>query len=176
MEPTTNINRILKGINVLAWLALIIFAVEVVGVSGCYAISYLNPEKAAHIYKGWDLYPLKHFSSIHFTLAVIFSVALSAIKAFTCFLIIRILQKVKLVNPFTLQVTTLIGKISFILVLTSLLAALINFHARWIFNETGIREAKPDAFGYIFVAGLVFVIAQIFKRGVEIQTENDLTV
>ncbi|MBN2635649.1 MAG: DUF2975 domain-containing protein [Prolixibacteraceae bacterium] len=29
---------------------------------------------------------------------------------------------------------------------------------------------------FLFMAGLVFVISQIFKRGVEIQSENDLTV
>jgi hypothetical protein len=176
MEPTTKINRILKGINVLAWIALIIFVIEVAAVLRCYIISYLDPAKADHIFKRWDLYPLKKLGFEHFTLAVFFAIALSATKAFTCFLIIKILQKVKLVNPFTPQVTTLIGKISFILVIMGLLAALSNFHARWIFNETGIKEAKADAFGYIFVAGLVFIIAQIFRRGVEIQTENDLTV
>jgi hypothetical protein len=29
---------------------------------------------------------------------------------------------------------------------------------------------------FLFLAGIVFVIAQIFKRGIEIQTENELTV
>jgi hypothetical protein len=28
----------------------------------------------------------------------------------------------------------------------------------------------------LFLAGVVFVIAQIFKKGVEIQSENELTI
>lgn len=29
---------------------------------------------------------------------------------------------------------------------------------------------------FVFMAGVVFVMSQIFKKGVEIQTENELTV
>ena len=39
-----------------------------------------------------------------------------------------------------------------------------ELHGNWISGE------------FIFMVGLVFIISQVFKRGVEIQAENDLTV
>jgi hypothetical protein len=29
---------------------------------------------------------------------------------------------------------------------------------------------------YLFIAGMIYIISQIFKRGIEIQEENNLTV
>jgi hypothetical protein len=178
METTlkTGTENVLKAMNVLAWFAFISLMIEAGAVMVCYGISYLNPDAAKHLYKGWSLYPLQQFSAFHYTLSVFFNVAISASRAFLCYLVIKTLSRVKLENPFTLQVTALIQQMSYILVIVGLLAAFSDFHARSIRQVSGVIEPKTDAFGHIFIAGLVFIIAQIFKRGIELQAENDLTV
>jgi hypothetical protein len=42
-----------------------------------------------------------------------------------------------------------------------------DFHISWIGENAG---------EFLFMAGLVFIISPIFKRGVELQSENELTV
>jgi hypothetical protein len=176
MKNTTRTEKVLTVMNVLAWIAFIGLMIEAGAVLVSYSISYLNPDAAKNLYKGWSLYPLQEFSFFHYTLSVFFVAGIMAAKAFMCFLLIKTLTRVKLENPFTLQVTALIEQISYILVIVGLLAAFSDYHGRWVLQATGVVEPKTDAAGHIFIAGLVFIIAQIFKRGIELQTENDLTV
>jgi hypothetical protein len=178
METTfkTRTKQVLKAMNVLAWFAFIGLMVEAGAVLVCYCISYINPDAAKHLYRGWSLYPVKQFSDYHYTISVFLNVALSASRAFLCYLVIKTLSHVKLDNPFTLQVTALIQQMSYILVIVGLIAAFDDLHSRSIREITGVYQHKADAFSHIFIAGLVFIIAQIFRRGIELQTENDLTV
>jgi hypothetical protein len=39
-----------------------------------------------------------------------------------------------------------------------------------------LNQFWADSTAYIFMAAVIYVIAYIFSRGVEIQEENDLTV
>ena len=53
---------------------------------------------------------------------------------------------------------------------------LYNGQLKWLSKDVpGLQENSLSA-ELIFYAGLVFVIAQVFKKGVELQTENELTV
>jgi hypothetical protein len=176
MEIITKNEKILKIMNVLAWVAFIALMVEAGAILTSYGISYAFPNAAKNLYRGWSLYPLQQFSFFHYTLSVFFNASIFAAKAYMCFLVIKTLSAVKLANPFTLQVTAQIEQISYILVIVGMLAAFCDYHSRWVLSITGVVEPKTDAFGHIFVAGLVFIIAQIFKRGIEMQAENDLTV
>jgi hypothetical protein len=172
----TRTEQVLRVMNVLAWVAFIGLMVQAGAILTSYGVSYLYPNAAKHLYREWSFYPLQQFSFFHYTLSVFFTAGIMAAKAFMCFLVIKTLSRVKLETPFTLQVTAMLEQISYILVIVGLLAAFSDYHASWVLQETGVIEPKTDAFNHIFVAGLVFIIAQIFKRGIELQAENDLTV
>lgn len=46
-----------------------------------------------------------------------------------------------------------------------------------LMQSFGYAQAAFDADGvYLLNAGIVYIIAQIFKRGVELQQENELTI
>jgi hypothetical protein len=49
-------------------------------------------------------------------------------------------------------------------------------HSGWLSEISGKQFGNEVPRDFIFIAGLVFIISQIFKRGVEIQSENELTV
>ena len=53
---------------------------------------------------------------------------------------------------------------------------LYNGQLKWLSKQVAGLQDRSLSAELIFYAGLVFVIAQIFKKGVEIQTENELTV
>ncbi len=40
----------------------------------------------------------------------------------------------------------------------------------------GVENHLSSSFEYFLISALIFAIAQVFKRGVEIQAENELTV
>jgi hypothetical protein len=44
------------------------------------------------------------------------------------------------------------------------------------FELEGLQSYLSGAFEYFLLSALIFAIAQVFKRGVEIQAENELTV
>jgi len=51
-----------------------------------------------------------------------------------------------------------------------------NSHIGWLAKTLPSMQENYISGEFIFLAGVVFVIAQVFKKGVEIQTENELTV
>jgi hypothetical protein len=53
---------------------------------------------------------------------------------------------------------------------------LSNGYTASLFKLTGELFGTYITGEFVFMAGLIFVISQIFRRGVEIQSENDLTV
>jgi hypothetical protein len=52
-----------------------------------------------------------------------------------------------------------------------------KIYVYYLSQATGIQLAANNTGDeYLFIAGIVYVISQIFKRGIEIQEENQLTV
>ena len=68
-------------------------------------------------------------------------------------------------------------RLSNILIAIWVTALLYNIFGGYI-NKTTDKELLQiiDADNFLFMAGLVFIITQVFKRGMEIQSENELTV
>ena len=79
-------------------------------------------------------------------------------------------------NPFKIEVARIIQRIGYVLLGTWFIAMLSNAHTGWLLKKKGALHGDWVAGEFIFMAGLVFIISQVFKRGVEIQSENDLTV
>ncbi len=47
----------------------------------------------------------------------------------------------------------------------------------YLSQATGIQlQANNSGDEYLFMAGIIYIISQVFKRGIEIQEENQLTV
>ncbi len=161
---------------VLTWIAFIGLMIETGAILVSYVVSCFNPGAAKNLYKNLNLQELRAFSLGQYTMSVSFVLAISGMKAFVLFLVIKALSKVNLANPFTSEVARLLEKISYILLEIWIIVVLNNEHAGWLLKRTGITSESRSAEEFIFMAGLVFIISQIFKRGVEMQSENDLTV
>lgn len=140
----------------------------------------LNPIAAKDMYRGLDLYQLLSVSQAqYFAMAslLIFSYAL---KAKILHLVIKILEKINFQHPFTKDISDMIAQISYVafgIGLTNLIAK--QYH-KWL-NTRGVElYSLPDFLSgsseFLFMAGLVFIIAKIFQKGIELQTEQDLTI
>jgi len=141
-----------------------------------YCITLANPEGAKNFYAGLNLYDVRQFSFLHYTITAILMAAIPALEAYIAYLVIKVLTKIKLANPFTIEISKTIERISYFMLATWIIAIIYNMHTLWLMKRvTGLHEDLVST-DFIFLAGVVFVIAQIFKRGVEIQSENELTV
>lgn len=184
MEIKITTRQILNVLQVFSWILFLGLCVQAGGVifSTLYA-AFFNPAAAAWFWEKVDLSELYAYDLGHFlALASIIAIA-SVLKAILFYIIVRLFVRkdVSIARPFT----TLL--VRFVLT-ASYLSLGIGFFCKYGFNYTtrlkGEGIAMPDlsalhidgADVWLLMAVILFVIAQVVKRGVEIQEENELTV
>jgi len=167
----TRTQQVLTVMHILAWVAFVGFAIEAGAILISYLVSCFNPDGTKTIYKGLNLYTLREYNFWHYTLRISFLVLLAGLKSHVWYLVIKTLSHLKLSNPFKMETAMKLEKISYTLFTTWLVGIVSSAHTAWL--VTGQDYGSGE---FIFMAGLVFIISQVFKRGVEIQSENELTV
>jgi hypothetical protein len=89
------------------------------------------------------------------------------------------LTNINLKKPFSYLTTSMIEKISYLIFGIWLIELVPTFYGRYIltlFNDITEKFSLSTEFSYLFMSGIIYLISQIFKRGVELQEENELTV
>jgi hypothetical protein len=94
--------------------------------------------------------------------------------------VLKIFKSIKLVKPFTGVVSDLITTISYYAFAVGMLGYLASEFAQKIsgkgYNINIVERYWSDSGAYLMMSAILFVIAMIFQKGIELQTENDLTV
>ena len=176
MSTKTKTQTILVVMNVLAWLTFIGIMIEACGILVAYGVGAAKPSMASKMYKASDWNNLREFDFWYYTAIITLKAAILIIEAFTAYMVIKVLSTIKITNPFTMDVAKRLENIAYMLILAWVAVLLYNGQVKWLSKQVaGLQEQllSPD---FIIYAGLVFVISQIFKKGVEIQSENELTV
>ena len=168
--------QILRVMHILAWVAFIGFSIETGTIIFSFVASFFNPVVTKNLYKGLDLYPLKEINFWYYLQTVSFLIALPMMKANASYIVINTLSRFNLKNPFAMEVAKKLEKVSYILLGTWIVTMVANAHAGWIAGKTGELYGTYESGEFIFIVGLVYIFAQVFKRGVEIQSENELTI
>lgn len=176
-EPlTTNrTKKILQILRVLCWATFFSFLIEA-GYLIISLFSDLDKESARRMFNGYDLTELRHYSLAHFTGVVYCLIAILLLKALIVLRAARGLFDVDARAPFTISVARTLSSVSFLFLLISIISFLHNAHAVWLVKHAGVEVERIALKEYIFMTGLVYVITQVFKRAVELQSENELTV
>lgn len=168
--------KILKFIKILTWVVFVGLLIQAGAIIISYLVSLGNPEGAKNLFLGLNLFDLRSFSLRHYTVAVFFITAMVCLKAYAAYLAIKLLSELNLSNPFENQMAKLVEKISYVVIVIGGTATMASIHNKWL-QKNGIAMLDRWEPGEIlFLAGIIFIIAQIFKRGVEIQSENELTI
>jgi hypothetical protein len=173
-------DAILKILNAGSWIIFIGLCIEAGALIFNFVYTLINPVAAQNIYKGLDLSELYRNSMPNFIGVMSFIVALSVMKAWLFFLVVKIFMKLNLVKPFTDEVASLIEKISyeaFAIAIVSIIA--MQFSKRLTQSGYDLSHADKysnDLAAFLMMGAIIFVISQIFRKGIELQNENDLTV
>jgi hypothetical protein len=172
----TKTDTLLTIMNVLSWITFIGLIVKAGAIVISYGVSIGNPLGAKNLYMGLNLYNVRQYDFWHYTGTVSFMIAILVLEAYIAFLVIKVLSKIKMANPFTIEISKNLEKISYIILLTWVTAMLYNGHAEWLSKRIAGLQENLISGEFILLAGVVFVFSQIFKKGVEIQSENELTI
>ena len=109
-----------------------------------------------------------------------FVLAIAILKAFLFYMVIRLSYKIDLEKPFNSLVSKQITQISYYTFSIGILSYVARQTARTL-NHRGYATNSLDDFwadgqAFILMAAVIYVIASIFAKGLELQNENDLTV
>lgn len=167
--------NLLTVMHILAWIVFI----GLMAIAGSITISWFvsigNAQAARDLYKGLDLYAYKQYSFVQYTFVVLYKVIWYITQAYIAFLMTSLLSKLNISRPFNADVVKLMQKISYSILCVWIVAMAYNIHVGILEKRYGIAATYISG-DSIFLAGIVYILAQMFKRGVEIQSENELTV
>ena len=141
--------------------------------------SFIKPEWAKHTYEvDLNIYRIREVSQSFYLYAMIISLALSMLKASIWYVVFDLLSKLKLQTPFSLVVERKLERIASLLLAVWLIGSIFwKIYIYYLTKETGIQlPARVVEDEYLFMAGIIYIISQVFKRGIEIEEENQLTV
>jgi len=179
MKPTTKL--ILTMLHVVAWIVFLGLCVKMGAILYSFFVSLaINHEGSKNLYMGLDLSGLYSFDTGHYIIVASFMIVLSGLKAYLFYLAVKIFRKLNLVSPFSEDVSLLISRIGNLALSIGILTVIANKYCEWLVKKgvafPDLHSVLGGAGEFLLLGGIIFIIAQVFKRGIEIQTENELTV
>ena len=176
--------QILKVLLILSWIIFIGVCIEAGGCifSACYTL-FINPINAAHFWAENDLSGLYKYDPGHFMSETLLISIAGVLKACMFYLIVKILhnKKLDMAQPFSSEVRRFMIKISGLAFGIGVFTLWGVRYTEWLVRQ-GVRMPDTQALHlggadvWLFMGVILLVIAQIFKRGIDIQSENELTV
>ena len=178
MSKTNNL--VFKGLHIMAWVIFVGLSIEAGGLIVNFVFSIYKPEVVQNLYQKLDLSDIYKGSKWTFFGMYSFILIISILKAYLFYIVVMLMHKIDLSNPFSSFVSEQIKKISFCTFSIGILSYIarqsaikIQHHSHSIHN---LNQFWADSQAFILMAAVIYVIATIFNKGVEIQKENDLTV
>lgn len=167
---------ILTIMHVLSWIVCCGLIAQAVAILTSYTVSIINPQAAKNLYKGLNLFSDMQNNFWQYTSEVIFLTVTLGIKAYVAYLVAKVLSSIKIASPFTIEVSKRLENISYFVLILWVITILYNTQVRWKIYNIAVPGGNQASEEFLLVAGVVFVMSQIFKKGVEIQSENELTI
>jgi hypothetical protein len=173
-------NFVFIGLRVVAWIIFVGLCIEAGGLLVNFIFSLYNPEFVSRLYQKLDLSDLYERSKWAFFSMYSFALAISILKAVLFYAVIRLVTEIDLAKPFSRFVARQILQISYYTLSIGLLSLLARQTAKNLqhrgYAVGALHQFWADSQAFILMAAVIYVIAIIFSKGVEIQNENDLTV
>jgi Protein of unknown function (DUF2975) len=175
---------ILKILYVIAWVIFVGVCIEAGGfIFNAIFTMLLNPVGAKHFWQQVDLSDLYYHDRGYYIVETSLLCIVAVMKACMFYLIVKILhnKNLDMDKPFSKELGHFIFRIAYLSLLIGLFCLTGVKYAAWFIIQ-GVK--MPDieylrmggADVWLFMGVSLYVIAQIFKRGIEIQSENELTV
>lgn len=178
MEKTNNF--VFKGLNIVAWIIFVGLCIEAGALIVNFVFSLFKPEVVGNLYQKLDLSSMYQQCKWAYFSMYGFVIFIAVLKAVLFYIVIELLLKLDLLKPFSSFAANKITKISYYTFLIGISSFVARQSAKNLshrgFEIDKLNQFWVDSQAFILMAAVVYIIATIFKKGVEIQNENDLTV
>lgn len=169
--------QILRILLIISWIIFIGLCIKVGVLIVSFVVSlFVNPKGAEDLYLGLNFSQLYEFGKWHYSAMMILIILIAGLKANLFFEVVKILTKININHPFSNSITKSIFKMSNISIQIGIVAIVSNIYTKLLMERKIFIGFNSETSEFLFLAGILYVIAQIFKRGIELQSENELTV
>ena len=167
-------------LQIVSWIIFVGLCIEAGALLVNFVFSLFKPEVVQNLYQKLDLSKMYERSKWVFFSVFSFILFISILKACLFYIVIKLSSVLNLSNPFNSYVSKQITLISYYTLSIGLLSYIARETTKNLqhhgFEIDILNQFWVDSQAFILMAAVVYVIATIFKKGVEIQNENDLTV
>ncbi|HRN80357.1 MAG TPA: DUF2975 domain-containing protein [Ferruginibacter sp.] len=165
---------------VIAWLIFVGLSIEAGGLIVNFFFSVFKPQVVERLYQKLDLSVMYAQSKAVFFGVYSFIIFIAVLKAVLFYRVIQLVHHLNLNKPFSRLVSRKVLQISYY----TFSIGIISLIARQFVKNVShhgytidiLGEFWVDSQAFILMATVIYIIAVIFKRGIEMQEENELTV
>lgn len=173
-------NFVFKALHIVAWIIFIGLCIEAGGLIVNFIFSLFKPELVQNLYQKLNLTEMYNNSKRAFFGIYSFILSISILKAYLFYIVIRLMHKMDLSKPFNSFVSKQISKISYFTISIGLLSYIARQVTKNLmhhgFVTDSLNQFWADSQAFILMGAIIYIIATIFNKGIELQDENDLTV
>ncbi len=185
MEIKITTHQILKVLEIFSWILFIGLCIQAGSIIvNTYITLIMNPAGVENFWEGKEyLSTLYAFDHGHFMVITLSMIIVAVLKAILFYHIVKLFveKKWNFSQPFSIELRSFILKSSYLALGIGLFSYFGFNYSLWL-TKQGLAAAHLEALHiagadvWLFMAVILFVIALVVKRGIEIQTENDLTI
>lgn len=173
-------NFVFIVLSIMAWIIFTGLCVEAGGLIVNFIFSLYKPDFVNNLYQKLDLSEMYNLDKWAFFTMYTFILGISILKASLFYIVIMLVHTLDLSKPFNSLVSKQITRISYFTLSIGLLSFIARETAKNLLHRgyeiDQLNQFWVDSQAFILMAAIVYVIATIFKKGIELQNENDLTV
>lgn len=179
MMSKTN-NFVFWGLYIISWVIFVGLCIEAGGLIVNLFFSLFKPDFIPNLYQKLDLTEMYRNNQFTFFGIYSFILTISVLKACLFYIVIRLMHKMDLSKPFSTYVANQISLLSYYTLAIGFFSSVARELTKTImhygFSTRDLNQFWEDSQAFILMGAVIYIIATIFKKGVEIQNENDLTV
>ncbi|MEZ0005160.1 hypothetical protein ABH942_000503 [Flavobacterium sp. 28YEA47A] len=184
MEIKISTKQILTVLHILSWIIFLGLCFEAGGfIVNAFMTLTLDPSETKRLWMLIDLSDLYKYGSQHYVVIMSQIIIVTVLKALMFYLIVKILyeKKLDMTQPFNPAMGRFILLVSYLALGIGFFSAWGTEYSKGLIQQGVAMPALDDMHFdgsdvWLFVWIILLIIAQIFKRGIEIQSENDLTI
>lgn len=184
MEIKIGSKQILFVLHFLSWILFVALCIEAGGfiTSTIYTL-FFNSQGAKHFWEGNNFEALYNYDSTRFASQTVIICIVTSLKAFMFYIIVKLFhdKKINLEKPFNLEISKFLFHLSYLCFGIGIFSLWGAKNTIWLkLNNIVLPEIQNMKLAggdvWIFMGIILIIISFIFKRGIEIQNENDLTI
>ena len=168
------------SVKIVAWLIFVGLCIEAGALIVNFVYSIFKPEIVGKLYQKLDLQEMYQLSKWVFFSMFSFVLVVSLLKAYLFYLVILLVTKFDLSKPFNEFVSEKISQISYFTFSIGFVSYIARQTGKNITNKgidtQMLNQFWVDSQAFILMSAVIYIIAIIFKKGIDLQNENDLTV